>query len=108
MPDLTVVYESGILRPTTPIDFEEGQQLQIRVLDDLRSVEDHRAYTDAELDQALQPLVASGALTRPTKSTLPLPEMPLTAAPASAIESYGTGASPNPVSDIIIADRGSL
>jgi Protein of unknown function DUF104 len=100
MPDLTVVYESGILRPTTPIDFEEGQQLQIRVLD--------RVYTDAELDQALQPLVASGALTRPTKSTLPLPEMPLTAAPAAAIESYGTGASSNPVSDIIIADRGSL
>jgi predicted DNA-binding antitoxin AbrB/MazE fold protein len=99
MPDLTVVYESGVLRPTTPIDFEEGQQLQIRVLD--------RAYTDAELDQALQPLVASGALTRPTKSTLPLPEMPLTAAP-EAIESYGPGASANPVSDIIIADRGSL
>jgi hypothetical protein len=29
MPDLTVVYESGILRPTSPIAFPEGQTLQI-------------------------------------------------------------------------------
>ncbi len=99
MQDLTVVYESGVFKPTTPIAFEEGQQLQIRVID--------RSYTDAELDQALQPLVASGALTRPTKSTLPLPEITLTPA-LSALEAYGPTTSANPVSDIIIADRGSL
>jgi predicted DNA-binding antitoxin AbrB/MazE fold protein len=32
MPDLTVVYEAGILRPSHPIDFPEGQTLQIRIL----------------------------------------------------------------------------
>jgi predicted DNA-binding antitoxin AbrB/MazE fold protein len=31
MPDLTVVYEAGILRPTSPIAFPEGQTLQIRI-----------------------------------------------------------------------------
>jgi predicted DNA-binding antitoxin AbrB/MazE fold protein len=32
MPDLTVTYESGILRPATPLTFPEGQTLQIRIL----------------------------------------------------------------------------
>ena len=31
MPDLTVVYEAGILRPTSPLTFPEGQTLQIRI-----------------------------------------------------------------------------
>jgi predicted DNA-binding antitoxin AbrB/MazE fold protein len=31
MPDITVVYEAGILRPTSPIVFPEGQTLQIRI-----------------------------------------------------------------------------
>ncbi len=31
MPDLTVVYEAGILRPTSPLTFSEGQTLQIRI-----------------------------------------------------------------------------
>lgn len=99
MSDLTVIYESGILKPTTPLAFPEGQTLQIRILEPNTS--------PITLEQALHPLVASGALARPTQSTLPLPEMPLTAAP-EAIESYSPGASANPVSDIIIADRGSL
>ncbi len=33
MPDLTVVYEAGILRPTSPLTFPEGETLQIRILD---------------------------------------------------------------------------
>jgi len=32
MADLTVIYEAGILRPTTPLNLAEGQQIQIRIL----------------------------------------------------------------------------
>ena len=31
--DFTVIYEAGILRPTSPIAFTEGQELHIRILD---------------------------------------------------------------------------
>ena len=33
MTDLTVIYEAGLLKPTTPLAFPEGQQLQIRILE---------------------------------------------------------------------------
>ena len=33
MPDLTVTYESGVLKPATPLAFPEGQTLQIRILE---------------------------------------------------------------------------
>lgn len=33
MTDLTVVYESGVLKPTSPLSFTEGQQLQIRIIE---------------------------------------------------------------------------
>ncbi|WP_068818197.1 antitoxin AF2212-like protein [Phormidesmis priestleyi] len=32
MADFTVIYEAGILRPTTPLNLTEGQQIQIRIL----------------------------------------------------------------------------
>jgi predicted DNA-binding antitoxin AbrB/MazE fold protein len=32
MPDLTVTYESGVLKPATPLAFPEGQTLQIRIV----------------------------------------------------------------------------
>lgn len=32
MPDLTVVYEAGVFKPTTPITLPEGQTLQIRIV----------------------------------------------------------------------------
>ena len=97
MPDLTVVYEAGILRPTSPIAFPEGQTLQIRILDP--------ESLSLRFEQALQTLVATGALTNPTPDpTQPLLEINLTPLSTAQIETYG----PNPVSDIIISDRGSL
>jgi predicted DNA-binding antitoxin AbrB/MazE fold protein len=97
MPDLTVVYESGILRPTSPIAFPEGQTLQIRILEP--------ETLALRFEQALQTLIATGALTNPTPDpTQPLPEITLIALSPSQLETYG----PNPVSDIIISDRGSL
>jgi predicted DNA-binding antitoxin AbrB/MazE fold protein len=33
MADLTVVYESGLLRPIEPLTFREGQRLKIRILE---------------------------------------------------------------------------
>lgn len=100
MPDLTVTYESGVLKPATPLAFPEGQTLHIRILEP-----ETPALT---LEQALQPLIDSGALTMPTPDpNHPLPEIPLTPLSSNEIETYGLK-SPNPISDIIIEDRGSL
>jgi predicted DNA-binding antitoxin AbrB/MazE fold protein len=33
MPDLTVTYEAGVLKPTIPLPLREGQTLQIRILE---------------------------------------------------------------------------
>jgi predicted DNA-binding antitoxin AbrB/MazE fold protein len=33
MPDLTVTYEAGVLKPTIPLILREGQTLQIRILE---------------------------------------------------------------------------
>jgi predicted DNA-binding antitoxin AbrB/MazE fold protein len=33
MPDLTVTYEAGVLKPTIPLTLREGQTLQIRILE---------------------------------------------------------------------------
>lgn len=74
MPDLTVVYEAGILRPTSPIAFPEGQTLQIRILEP--------ETLALRFEQALQTLVATGALTNPIPDpTQPLPEITLTPYP---------------------------
>jgi predicted DNA-binding antitoxin AbrB/MazE fold protein len=102
MPDLTVVYEAGILRPSHPIDFPEGQTLQIRIIEP----EDTQAL---RLEKALQPLVLSGALTLPPKRhlTTPLPEIQLVPIPANELETYGINhTSQNLLSDAIIEDRG--
>jgi hypothetical protein len=50
------------------------------------------------LEQALQPLICRGSLTMPPRDrATPLPEMPLT-----------NPVTTNPISDIIIEDRGPL
>jgi predicted DNA-binding antitoxin AbrB/MazE fold protein len=102
MPDLTVTYESGVLKPSTPLAFPEGQTLQIRILDP--------EIAPISLEQALQPLIDSGGLTRPShKATSPLPEMPLSPHPKSDLEAYdSTLTSQNLLSESIIEDRGSL
>jgi predicted DNA-binding antitoxin AbrB/MazE fold protein len=33
MPDFTVVYAAGVLKPTTPLALREGQTLQIRIIE---------------------------------------------------------------------------
>jgi predicted DNA-binding antitoxin AbrB/MazE fold protein len=97
---ITVTYESGVLRPTTPIDFEEGQQLQIRVLEP-----ETPALT---LEQALQPLIRRGSLTMPPSDRITsLPETPFP--PESEFETYGVSpSSQNLLSESIIEDRGPL
>jgi hypothetical protein len=102
MPDLTVVYESGVFKPTTPIDFEEGQQLQIRIL-----VPQTPPLT---LEQARPPLIRRGAITMPPRNRpTSLPETPLSLSPPSDLESYGISpTSQNLLSESIIEDRGPL
>ncbi|MCY7276541.1 MAG: DUF104 domain-containing protein [Phormidesmis sp. CAN_BIN44] len=47
MADLTVIYEAGILRPTTPLNLIEGQQIQIRILNpDLPASSTNQAAID--------------------------------------------------------------
>jgi hypothetical protein len=98
MPDLTVVYESGVFKPTTQIDFEEGQILQIQIL------------TPETLEQARPPLISRGAITMPNRNRpTSLLETPLYLSPPSDLESYGISpTSQNLLSDIIIEDRGPL
>jgi hypothetical protein len=62
------------------------------------TVTDESGVKSITLEQALQPLIRRGSLTlsSPDRVT-PLPEMPLTS-PATS----------NPISDIIIEDRGPL
>jgi predicted DNA-binding antitoxin AbrB/MazE fold protein len=33
MPDITVVYEAGVLKPTAPLTLRDGQTLKIRILE---------------------------------------------------------------------------
>jgi Protein of unknown function DUF104 len=95
MQDLTVIYEAGVFKPTTPLDFPEGQILQVQILTP--------GTPPLTLEQALQPLISRGAITMPTGDrTTPLPEMPL------SLTTSPSQTSPNPVSDIIIEDRGPL
>jgi predicted DNA-binding antitoxin AbrB/MazE fold protein len=98
MPDLTVVYESGVFKPILPLSFPEGQQFQIRILDSSAST---------ILEFALQALVAIGALTNPTVGLDRLPEVSLEALPEIEFEEYGV-AMTTAISDCIIEDRGSL
>lgn len=99
---LTVIYESGILKPTEPLDFPEGQQLQIQIVEASPNLN--------PLEAALQPLVQSGALTLPQPNPqLPLPEVSFSSLSESELEAYGIDAqSPNLLSDSIIEDRGIL
>ncbi|MBE9013407.1 antitoxin family protein [Pseudanabaenaceae cyanobacterium LEGE 13415] len=94
MPQLTVIYEAGILKPIEPLDLPEGQYLQIQILETVPNL--------SPLEQALQPLIQNGSLTLPTSSAqTPLPEIDL--------EAYSVDAQfPNLLSDSIIEDRGSL
>lgn len=102
MPDLTVIYEAGVLKPTAPLAFTEGQQLQIRIIE---------PKTPAlSLEQALQPLIRQGSLTMPPRDRAnSLPETALSFAITSEFETYGISqASRNLLSESIIEDRGPL
>lgn len=94
MTQLTVIYESGILKPIEPLNLSEGQHLQIQIL--------KIAPNSSPLDQAVQPLIRSGSLTLPTADIqIPLPE--------SDLKAYNINTQlPNLVSDSIIENRGSL
>lgn len=97
---LTVVYESGILKPTEPLDLPEGQRLQIQILEIAPALN--------PLEQALQPLIRSGALTSSILNRLtPLPEVSLFSRPESEFETHHIN-SPNLLSESIIEDRGLL
>jgi hypothetical protein len=100
MQDLTVIYEAGVFRPTTPLDFPEGQILQIQILTP--------ETPPLKLEQALQPLIRRGSLTLPPRNPpQSLPEIPLT--PESELETYGVSPTPrNLLSEAIIEDRGPL
>jgi predicted DNA-binding antitoxin AbrB/MazE fold protein len=101
MPDITVVYESGVFKPTTPLALPEGQTLQIRILPETPPL---------TLEQALQPLIRRGAITMPPRNRpTSLPETPLSLSPPSDLESYGISpTSKNLLSESIIEDRGPL
>jgi predicted DNA-binding antitoxin AbrB/MazE fold protein len=60
VPEITAVFENGILRPLSPLALGEGQQVRLQVLPELSVPED-------ELAIALQPLVASGLLVNPSR-----------------------------------------
>ncbi len=102
MTDLTVIYESGVLKPIAPLNLDEGQKLQIRIIEP--------ELAQAALVQALQPLVDNGAITLPTGITdSPFPETPLTPYPDSQFETYSPKSpSQNLLSESIIEDRGPL
>jgi predicted DNA-binding antitoxin AbrB/MazE fold protein len=102
MPDLTVTYESGVLKPAIPLTFPEGQTLQIRIIEP-----ESPALT---LEQALQPLIRRGSLTMPPRDrATSLPETPLSLGTASEFETYGISqTSRNLLSESIIEDRGPL
>ncbi len=53
MADLTVVYESGLLRPIAPLTFREGQRLKIRILE--------ISSPEVSLAEALAALTAANA-----------------------------------------------
>jgi Protein of unknown function DUF104 len=101
MPDLTVVYEAGVFKPTTPLTFPEGQTLQIRILPETPPL---------TLEQALQPLIRRGSITMPPQNRpTSLPETPLSLGTASEFETYGISqTSRNLLSESIIEDRGPL
>jgi predicted DNA-binding antitoxin AbrB/MazE fold protein len=54
MADLTVVYESGLLRPIEPLTFREGQRLKIRILE--------ISSPDVSLAEALAALASANAI----------------------------------------------
>jgi predicted DNA-binding antitoxin AbrB/MazE fold protein len=65
MPEITAVFENGILRPLSPLTLGEGQQVRLQVLPEF-SVPEHDVPED-ELAIALQPLVTSGLLINPSR-----------------------------------------
>lgn len=102
MTDLIVIYENGVLKPNVPLALTEGQQVQIRILES--------ESAENRLDKALQNLVSVGALTNPVDNfSDSLPEINIQLRTNPEIESHGFETiSANPLSDIIIQDRGNL
>lgn len=98
----TVIYQSGVLKPTESLNLPEGQQLQIQIVEASLNLN--------PLEAVLQPLILSGALTLPQPTPqLPLPEVPFPSLVENELEAYGTDTpSPNLLSDSIIEDRGAL
>ncbi len=62
MPEIiTAIYESGVLRPLSPLPLQEHQTVRIQVL-----LED----AEAELERITQSLVAAGLVTPPPAVTI--------------------------------------
>jgi hypothetical protein len=101
MPDLTVVYEAGILRP----NLTDRLPRRSNPPNPYPRPEETQAL---RLEKALQPLILSGALTLPPQRhlTTPLPEIQLVPIPENELETYGINyTSQNLLSDAIIEDR---
>jgi predicted DNA-binding antitoxin AbrB/MazE fold protein len=95
MPEITAIFENGILRPLNPLFLEEGQQVRLQVLPELPVSED-------ELAIALQPLVASGLLINPSSDAQANDVLEVDL--RQLVE--GLRSSEKPLSEIIIEDRG--
>jgi predicted DNA-binding antitoxin AbrB/MazE fold protein len=95
MPEITAVFENGVLRPLSPLTLGEGQQVRLQVLPELSIAED-------ELAIALQPLVTSGLLINPPSNSQvsDVSEAEL----RQMVESLKSDE--KPLSEIIIEDRG--
>jgi predicted DNA-binding antitoxin AbrB/MazE fold protein len=95
MPEVTAIFENGVLRPLSPLLLGEGQQVRLQVLPELSVSEDALAI-------ALQPLVTSGLLINPSSASqvADVSEVDL----RQMVESLKGGE--KPLSEIIIEDRG--
>jgi predicted DNA-binding antitoxin AbrB/MazE fold protein len=89
---IPAIYENGVLRPLTPVNFSDHQTVWLQVLPD---------QNIAELMPLLRPLYESGLLTLPTPSDAePISDDDL-AAMVQSIHFSG-----QPLSETIIEDRG--
>jgi predicted DNA-binding antitoxin AbrB/MazE fold protein len=91
---LTAIYENGVLRPLQSVPLREQQKVRIQLLPD---------NADDAVDQALQSLLASGALTSPPGHS---DVKPLTDAKRRELADRLGNLPGKPLSEIIIEERG--
>ncbi|BAY23299.1 hypothetical protein NIES2100_30630 [Calothrix sp. NIES-2100] len=98
MSEITVIYENGILRPLTPLEFSEGQQVRLRILPE-------SSLCTEQIDRVLEPLIKAGLVTLPPEHG----DVPtISEAQLRELTKSLQTASGKPLSEIIIEDRGDL